>query len=185
MLNHKVHIHILLVLLSLIGAINWGFHAFNYNLVTKLSEFLNRLLKSNYPIEKAIYIIVAISALILAYKRQTWLPFLGETVFPRSLVNVTVPEGANKKIQITVKPNTKVIYWAANNKGLPNSTAKTAYGAYKNSGVTISDANGIAELAFIESDGYTASLGHYINKHVHYRTSESDGILSKVKTFFY
>jgi uncharacterized membrane protein YuzA (DUF378 family) len=180
----SVKLNMLLTLLVLVGAINWGTTAFGYNLVEMLSNTINNFFKSDVSIDKAIYIVVAISALLLAMKRETWLPFLGKTVFPPGLVNVKVPEKTNKKIQIKTKPNSKVVYWAARGNNAKQDVW-VGYGDFTNGGVVMSDANGNAELAIEEGAGYIVPSGRQISRHIHYRVFKKNGLLGKVKTVFY
>ena len=108
--------HMLLMSLVIIGSINWGAHALGYNLVDILSTELNKLFKSNLPINNIIYIVVAFAGLILASKRSTWLPFLGKTVFPDSLIPLKAPKISDTTIKINTLPNVKVaLYNNANN----------------------------------------------------------------------
>ena len=135
-------IHMVLVALVLIGAINWGFCAFNINLVKIIADFINNLFKTKLPIENTIYILVAVVAIKLAIDRNTWLPFLGESVFPDSLIPLRTPSKSNIKVKIQTKPNVKIAYWAA----LPSADkqlVEKAYGDYSNSGVVMADANGL------------------------------------------
>ena len=46
----KIKLHMLLIGLVLIGAVNWGATAFGYNLVEILSSTLNKTFNSNIPI---------------------------------------------------------------------------------------------------------------------------------------
>ena len=60
------HVKILFIVLfyvSVIGAINWGFHAYGYNLVEKLSEMVSQNPK---PVENYIYYVVALCGLAAA-----------------------------------------------------------------------------------------------------------------------
>jgi uncharacterized membrane protein YuzA (DUF378 family) len=89
-------IHIILVLLVIVGAFNWGTTAYGYNLVRIFSKSLNNLLSTNIDYYNYIYVIVALAAIVLALNRNTWLPFLGKTVVPSSLFNLHTPPNANK-----------------------------------------------------------------------------------------
>ena len=177
--------HMFLTLLIIIGSINWGLHAINYNLVDLLSLNINQLFNTNYPINKLIYLVVCIAGISLAIRKDTWLPFLGWTVFPSSLLEIKNPENFNTKINILTKPNSKIIYWAATGKNHPNQDVYTAYGNLKNSGVTVSDDKGNAELHILEGDGYIVPSGQKISKHIHYRVVESNTILGDVESVYY
>ncbi len=181
----KTKLNMILFAIVFVGAINWGATALGYNFVELLSLNINKYFQVNYPIDKIIYVIVALSALWLATKKTTWLPFLGVGIMPSSLVPLTKPTGANKKITIKTRPNTKIIYWSAYQKG-EKTPVVDAYSDYANSGAVMSDSNGNAVLEIIEGSGYTVPSGQVIPKHVHYRTvGLPDGMMGKVETVKY
>jgi uncharacterized membrane protein YuzA (DUF378 family) len=174
-----------LTAIVIIGALNWGATAIGYNLVELLSNFVNQSLKTNYPLDKIIYVIVAICAILLASRRTTWLPFLGKSVLPDSLVQLKTPQKSDKKITIKTKPNSKIAYWAALPKG-DNPDVITAYGDFSNSGVVMSDANGVAELPILMGSAYTVPSGRKIPRHVHYRILGLPyGMMGRIKTEYY
>jgi uncharacterized membrane protein YuzA (DUF378 family) len=171
-----------LTAIVIIGALNWGTTAVGYNLVELLSNNLNGLLKTNYPFDKIIYIIVAICAILLASRRTTWLPFLGKSILPDSLVPLKIPEKTDMKVKIKTKPNVKIAYWAALPKG-DNPDVITAYGDFSNSGVVMSDSNGNVELPILAGSGYTVPSGYKIDRHVHYRIlGKPYGMMGRIKT---
>ena len=178
-------IHMFLMALVIIGAINWGFEAFDHNLVKLLSNFLNNLMNSNYPIDKIIYIIVAIAGFSLAIKRDSWLPFLGWTILPSPILDLQIPEKYDTKVKIKVEPNTKVVYWASSNKGYPDMDVVSAYSDYKNSGVVLSDDTGIVELRILSGDSYVVPMGYTVDRHIHYRIVKCNGTIGPVNTVTY
>ena len=146
----KTKTNMLLTAIVIVGAINWGATSFNYNLVELLSKNLNNLLKCDYPFDKIIYIIIATCAILLATKKTTWLPFLGKSVFPESLVPLKTPANYDMKVKIKTEPNAKIAYWAAlpnNNNETPDVT--TAYGNFSNSGVLKSGSLCVPNKAFV------------------------------------
>lgn len=174
----------LLKVLVLIGSMNWGTTAFGYNFVAILSDKLNSLLLTNYSFDKIIYIIVGLSAVFLLFKKNMWLPFLGHTVLPEQIVQLKKNNNFNIKINVIVNPNSKVIYWAA----LGTDTNQSVFNAYKdytNSGVIMSNNDGIAELTIQEGQGYTLPSGATISRHIHYRVFGTNGLLGPVETIFY
>ena len=179
--------HIFLMSLVIIGAINLGAHALGYNFIDALSYKINNIFHSRIPINNIIYLIVAISGLWLASKRTTWLPFLGKTVFPNSLVPLVQPAKPDTTVSIKTIPNVKIAYWAALNKG-ESTKVTSAYGNYENSGVIMSDANGNAVLPIMTGTGYTLPSGVVLPRHVHYRIvndPQHPGIMSKIETINY
>lgn len=181
----KTKINMILFAIVFIGAINWGTTAFGYNFVELLNKTINTSFNVNYPIDKIIYVIVALSAFWLASKRTTWLPFLGLGIMPSSLVPLSKPANANRKVTIKTKPNAKIVYWSAYQKG-EKTPVVDAYSDYANSGAVIADANGNATLEIVEGSGYTVPSGKVIPRHIHYRTiGLPDGMMGKVKTVEY
>lgn len=178
-------IRMLITAIVIIGTLNWGATAVGFNVVEKLSQSINQLLKSNIPFDKVIYIVVAVCGILLASNRTTWLPFLGTAVFPDSLVPLQQPTKSDTTITIKTKPNVKVAYWAALPKG-EEPDVITAYGDYSNGGVVISDANGVAVLPVLSGSAYTVPSGRKISRHIHYRIlGKPYGMMGKIKTKYY
>ncbi len=180
----KVKARMIVTAIVLIGAINWGTTALGYNLVDMLSKTINSSLKTDYPIDKIIYIIVALCAVSLAVRRTTWLPFLGRSVLPGNLVTLQTPAKADKKIKIKVYPKAKVAYWAAYGKDKKEQDVFDAYGDYSNSGVVVADDKGNAELPIIEGGGYKVPSGKNLPRHIHYRII-GNSMMGKIKTVNY
>ena len=178
-------IRILVTGIVILGAINWGTTAFGYNLVDMLSKTINSFAKIDYPIDKITYIIVGLCGISLAFSRTTWLPFLGRSVLPGNLLKLQTPSKVDRELTIKIVPNSKVAYWAA----LPtrdNSDYISAYGDYSNSGVVMSDSNGIAKLPILTGSGYIVPSGTKLDRHLHYRVFNSSyGMMDKIKTEFY
>ncbi len=185
----------ILLALVLIGALNWGFHTFGYNLVEMLNRFLSGVFKRRLPLDRIIYVVVAISALILAFQRDTWLPFLGESVLPGAVLTLKTNSG-DTSVDVHVKPSTKVAYWAAKSaeskpaESKPESDAdavppvKAAYDDFENSGVVVANDQGVATLVFNKGTSYVVPSGRKIESHVHYREFGEDGMMGPVKSVF-
>ena len=182
----KIIMYQFLFFLVIVGALNWGLTAFDYNVVDKLNNGLNGLVNTKTYFDKIIYGAVAIAAIILALKRDSWLPFLGYTVMPSSLVPLKENKG-DISVNVRVKPNAKVAYWATlpyKNLDIPN--VKTAYGNYSNSGVVMADKNGNATLVIAKGTSYIVPSGMEIPRHVHYRELTDDwGMMKPIKTVEY
>ena len=85
-------LHKIAIVLLVIGALNWGLvGAFRINLV-------DRLLGKGTGLSRAVYVLVGIAALGVAFNRDTYLPFLGESVFPCSVLPDQVPAGATREV---------------------------------------------------------------------------------------
>ena len=86
-------------------------------------------------------LLVAVCALYLGFQRSTYLPFLGETVMPCSLLKEQTPESANYTKSISIQgAGRKVLFWAAE----PDTEYlekindwRKAYLGFHNAGVTI------------------------------------------------
>lgn len=129
-------------------------------------------------------VLMLIIVIYLSLHRDTFLPFLGETVFPFTLVkDITHGQGSvSKTIHVDAPDGTKVAYWAAmtNNKVEPNP--QIAYNQYKNSGIT-SVKNGQATLTIDCPASYKVPpFNKQIKKHVHYRIIHTNGMISEVHT---
>ena len=184
----KMKLHMLLLAIVFIGAINWGTTVFGYNFVDLLSNTLNKTFNSNLPINNVIYIIVALAAIKLATDKTTWLPFLGMSVLPSNLIPLTKSSSDNnKKINIKTYPNKKIAYWTAMpsvNSEIPN--VEEAYSDYSNSGVIMSNDKGEATIEIKEGSGYIVPSGKVIPKHVHYRVLGLPyGMIGKIETVYY
>jgi len=187
--------HMVLIALVLIGALNWGFHTFGYNLVEMLNRFLSGVFKRRLPLDRIIYVVVAISALILAFQRNTWLPFLGESVLPGAVLALKTNSG-DTTVDVKVKPLTKVAYWAAKPESKPESVegasegnkavppVKAAYDDFENSGVVVANEQGVAKLVFNKGTSYVVPSGRKLESHVHYREFGEDGMMGPVKSVF-
>ena len=135
-----------------------------------------------------VYGAVGLAALFLLWiGRNTFLPFLGPTVFPCGLLEDKIPEGADTQLTIQTRPGAKVLFWAAEPgsevlKNIP--TWRQAYASYSNAGVTTADANGIATLQVRSPQSYTVGFKGQLAPHIHYRMCLADGGLSQIETAF-
>lgn len=181
----QVKIHHLTLIIVLIGSLNWGAVAFGYNIVDMLKGKVNTMLNRESYIDKIIYLGVALAAIKLVSNRTTWLPFLGESVLPGSLIPMKENIGTDTTIKVKVSPNARVAYWAS----LPSDSVipvNKAYGDFSNSGVVLADDKGFAELKIKKSNAYTIPSGKEISKHVHYRELDQGwGMVGDLKTEYY
>lgn len=181
--KNKRKMRILAKILVLIGALNWGLTAFNFNIVEKLDDMIGKFTKKRKIFSTFIYIVIALSALYLVFDKETYLPFLGEAAFPCDSLKEFTPENATREILVKTTPNRKVVYWAAEPLDEGESTDRSYKDAYKtNNGVVTSDKNGMAKLLIREPAGYTVPRGKTLKSHVHYRTCESSSMLGEVIT---
>lgn len=178
-------LHMVLIAIVLVGALNWGFHTFGYNLVEMLNRFLSGVFKRRLPLDRIIYVVVAVSAVALAVQRDTWLPFLGNSVLPGAVVPLKKNMG-DTTVNVKVTPLAKVAYWAAE----PNDGAdsvplvRAAYDQFENSGVVVANDQGMATLVFNKGTSYIVPSGRKLESHVHYREFGEDGMMGPVKSVF-
>ena len=184
----RAKMNMVIAAIVIIGALKWGTTAFGYNLVEILNNNINSFLGYQSYTDKIIYIIVALAAIKLAFNRNTWLPFLGFSAFPsQSFVPNKFNSMGDSIVKVTVKPNTRVAYWSA----LPKQSQETpyvddAYGKFENSGVVMSDNNGVAELLILPGSEYRIPSGNVIDRHIHYRELDLPaGMMGKIETVYY
>jgi hypothetical protein len=122
------------------------------------------------------------------FHRDTYLPFLGETVTPAcSILAERIPEGATTTLKVRVAPGAKVLYWAAEpgSEGLDKiHDWRQAYAQFKNAGVTVADIRGNAFLKVRPPQPYTVPFRGTLDPHVHYRVCQQDGMMSRIETMF-
>ena len=177
----KINLYKTLIILVLIGSINWGLvGVFDFDLVKWITSIFGDAAKEH--VAAFIYILVGMAALILSIQRDTYLPFLGHTVMPQP-INEDKPSGELIEKEISGLPkNVKVIYWAA----LPSDTVvdnpTDAYGDYSNQGVTMTDDNGNATLQVNSPASYKVPFKGTLKPHIHYRYWTSPGMTSRLFT---
>lgn len=163
----------------IVGAINWGMiGGAKVNLV-------ERFLGKGSGAARIVYVLVGISALLLAFNRDTYLPFLGESVFPCSVLSDQTPPGATRSVTVQAEPGAKIVYWAsepADGSSVP--TWQGAYRGYLNAGVATADASGKAVLKVREPQPYTVPLKGKLDAHVHFRICGPTGFVGRIKTVF-
>jgi uncharacterized membrane protein YuzA (DUF378 family) len=163
------------IVLLIIGALNCGFIGF------LRINMIERLLGKNL-ISRILHLLIGASALYLAFNRDTYLPFLGETVFPESVLQTQTPAGATRTVKVRVKPRTKIVYWASEpTDNINKKPYNIAYGKYENAGVTTSDASGVAFLKVREPQMYDVPF-QTLAPHVHYRVVKTSGMFGPVRT---
>jgi uncharacterized membrane protein YuzA (DUF378 family) len=170
-------IHLIIIMLVLVGGLNWlsigilGVDAVRLGLAPRHAKW--------------VYIIIGIAALSLVIRRDTYLPFLGETVVPGGALAEKTPQNANDQVVITTIPHAKVLYWAAE----PNPTEgkdvpswDVAYGEFENSGVVVADGAGRATLRFRgPPQSYTVPMKGRLEPHLHFRICDAHGIMGPVQ----
>lgn len=131
----------------------------------------------------AAYIVLAI---FLMSDRDVFLPFLGETVFPKALLRPQEPTETTKTVRMDMKgvpDGTPVVYWAAEPSESNVKDPWTAYSNYENAGVALVQMEAV-ELKVRPPAAYFVPSGRLLKHHVHYRVLQKDGMLSSVKTVY-
>jgi uncharacterized membrane protein YuzA (DUF378 family) len=165
--------------LVMIGGLNWlSIGLFNVDVV--------RALFRKGWLVRSVYVLVGIAALLLFFRRDTYLPFLAPTIMPSGSLNAVVPYGASQEVVIKTAPGAKVVYWAAEpTKKQTVDTYKEAYGAYTNAGVAIANASGDAALKIRGNpQEYIVPWKGKLGPHIHFRIVGEDGWMGRVQTYW-
>lgn len=179
----KYTIHMIVTGIALFGALHYLSMAAGFNFAEYLSIVF---FKKRFPLHTVIYVLFGACALYLVLQRDTWLPFLGETVMPSALVPIKANSG-NTTVSVNVKPGAKVVYWSAKpgSKSDEKPWVEDAYADYANSGVVQADSNGVAKLSFDKGTDYVVPGGRTISSHVHYREMDLQyGMMGPVQTVY-
>jgi hypothetical protein len=121
------------------------------------------------------------------FNRDTYLPFLGETVLPCTTIAERVPPGSTKELRVPAPPGSKVLYWAAEpamEELKQIQDWQHAYNKFENAGVTTTDNTGIAILKVRDPQPYTVPFKGRIEPHVHFRICDGTGMLGRIKTVY-
>jgi hypothetical protein len=174
-------VRMIAILIVIIGAFNWlaiGLIKFNV---------LEKIFGANSIIPRLLYVIVGVSALLIAFDRDTYLPFLGPTVVPCSLIPERIPKGADTRIEVHVAPRSKVLYWAAEpaTEGLKKiNDWRGAYLEYMNAGATTANCDGVASLLVKNPQPYVVPWKGRLEPHIHFRVCSENGMMGRIKTVF-
>lgn len=131
-------------------------------------------------------VLIALAALYIGAQRDSYLPFLGESVVPCSVLQDKTPDHADLEVTVDhLKPGAKVIFWAAEpaTEGLAKiNDWRKAYLDLANAGVTTVTAAGTASLRIRKPQPYTVPLMGRLESHVHWRSCQDGGFLGPVQT---
>jgi hypothetical protein len=115
-------------------------------------------------------------ALWVGLNLYSYLPFLGPTVVPCSLLANRIPDHADTEVRVDgLKPGATVMYWAAEpaTDGLARiKDWRQAYLDFANAGVTRADGAGVAVLVIRKPQPYTVPVKGRLESHVHWRVCE-------------
>jgi len=167
------------MLLLVLGGINWGIIA-----ATGVDP-IRFLTGKNSLVANALFLAVGVSALFIGYTRDSYLPFLGPSVVPCSLLKVQTPEGADFEKRVLVKPGVKVLYWAAEPSNADLQTIpdwREAYLSFRNAGVAVADEDGYVKLRVRKPQPYTVPMKSELEPHIHFRVCWNNGFIGPVET---
>ena len=139
-----------------------------------------------FTLAAVLAVLMAVAALYVGLNRDTYLPFLGESVIPCSVLQDKTPEHADLEVTVDhLKPGAKVIFWAAEpaTEGLAKiQNWQRAYLELANAGIaTVSEA-GTATFRIRKPQPYTVPLMGRLESHVHWRSCQDGGFLGPVQT---
>lgn len=166
-------------LLLVIGGLNWGIVALTGG------DLVSSVFGRGSVIARGVFLLVALAAAFVVFKRDYYLPFLGETHVPCSVLADKTPENADTTIGVRVRPGAKVVYWAAEpaNEDLKTvNNYREAYLEYRNAGVATADEDGNATLKVRTPQGYTVPMKGQLPPHIHYRECDGRGFMKAIVT---
>lgn len=176
MYDKKLYVYLRFITINLliIGGLTWGvIGVTNINPITRLTKAVNLPYLS-----RVIYSLIGLAALIFAFKfynRDTFLPFLGKTIFPVTRLNLGYPLNYDHQAVLNAPEDAKyILYWAAQAK----ENIKDPYGQFSNSGA-VGVKNGKVTIRFQQPNAYTIG-NKKIEAHVHYRWLNEDGLMSRI-----
>jgi len=177
-------IYIILKIIILVSALNWGLIAFNkeYNIFKMFSSFFS----NDETVEKAIYITIFLITIYIIFQRKTFIPYSDIAIVPTIRL---LPESKqnNFELEIVIKTGEgqKVIYWTSNSENEKirineiNEWQKDQ-GDYENHGISRIETDGTAKLYIKCPRKYYIKYGKIIPKNVHYRIVK-DGVAGEMK----
>lgn len=151
---------------------------FRYNILFFISKCIH------YNISNHLYLMISIAIVISILRRNKYLPFLQNTVYPCTSLTIKTPEDASiSRTLDKLHPNSNIIYWVSesvNDKNVSNPW--DIYDRFSNSGVTISDENGYATVNVRPPKPFQTSTGFVLDNHIYYRECLGFGNLGQIKT---
>lgn len=122
-----------------------------------------------------------IGSLHLLSSRDSYLPFLGDAVFPPAVLALKTPSDAAFTATVPAPPGAShVVYWASESAAGVAPAPGDAYGNFGNSGV-VPVSSGIANLPLRCPMQYKVR-GKTLPRHVHYRAIYPSGISGPVQS---
>ena len=169
----------LAILLLVLGGINWG------SVAIFKTDAISSLFGKDSLFSRLLFVFVAFAAIYVGTSRDSYLPFLGQTVLPCSVLQEKIPEHAELKVRIIAPAGHKVLYWAS--EPSTDTSVKNwqdAYANFDNAGVAIAESDGSALLQVRRPQAYWVPPGRKLEPHVHYRICGENGMMGPVRSLF-
>lgn len=180
----KIKIYKIVILLILFGAFNLAMIGiFDINLIKEFSSLFGNI--HDY-VERGIYILIGMFALLFLLNSHIYSPFLGNAEFPEPLHDYS-PVITGDKIEHTInnlKPNTKILYWGAISSDKIFENPIDAYGDSSNQGVATTDNNGNVTIILNKPGIYKYPGKGKLKRHFHYRYWEANSMSSSLNTIY-
>lgn len=144
------------------------------------------VLYSHSFVLKALGAVYITAVVFLMTDRDVFLPFLGETVFPKALLEPRVPKEATETIRVPLKglaDGTPVVYWAAEPSKKTMEDPWKAYSNYENAGIALVLLDSV-EFKVRPPAAYRVPSGRELKRHIHYRVLQTNGMLGSVQTVY-
>ena len=148
-------------------------------------------LMSDIPLMlRLVMMIIGVLAIIIMPNMYMYLPFLGQTALPASILQDTEPKGNVILALDGLPPNIKVIFWAASQDFGADDAKVTigprrAYDDSINGGVTTSSDMGVAHATIFCPQKYMVNrlgIDKVLPRHIHFRYELPGGLFSSVQT---
>jgi len=183
--KNEAFLHFVALNFLILGGLIWGVLGLTgYNFLSRGTRMIG------IPeMSRIIYQAIGIATLLVIfryYRHGFLMPHLGETVFPRRLINFNFPLDYNQEVTISApKGATYVVYWTTlGHEEIDDGLSKKeAYGDYSNSGA-VEVQEGEGKLRFRKPARYTSRMGITLKPHVHYRWGDTNGKLSAIETIY-
>lgn len=176
------YLELIALTVVLFGALVLGIQGFfKVNIINSLSHKL--LSRKGYVVERVMYIIIGICALVFIFSRDYYLPFLGDSAYPCGSLLEKTPNDADLEVITWTEPNSSVLYWAAESSKQVQPNPWMAYSQNTNAGVARSDPRGKTVFKVRTPTSYIVG-SKQLKPHVHYRVCKGQGMLGSVRTAY-
>jgi hypothetical protein len=150
------------------------------SVLAAMQSFGSNVLASRWA--RLVTVVALVGAVYLGTSRDFYMPFLGPTVVPTSVLHVATPKDSTVAMAVDApKGATHAMYWAAGPTSVPCNSPAIAYRGFNNAGI-VRVAGGRATLRLACPGVYKVGWGRVLPRHVHYRFIFENGVTSGVHT---